>query len=60
MTYCNQCSWSLNSNQLPQLDFYTFFPTNVRQLVRQMSALVIPVSVAVSPMPIAVNTVQLA
>ena len=35
MTRCTDSSGSLNSNQLLQLDFYTPFPTNVRQLVRQ-------------------------
>ena len=35
MTHCDDCSGSLNSNQLLQMDFYTPFPTNVRQLVRQ-------------------------
>ena len=35
LTPCNYCSGPLNSNQLLQLDFYTPFPTNVRQLVRQ-------------------------
>ena len=35
MTCCSHCSGSLNSNQLPPLDFYTPFPKNVRQLVRQ-------------------------
>ena len=35
LTPCGDCSGSLNSNQLLQLDFYTSFPTNVRQLVRQ-------------------------
>ena len=30
-----ECNGSLNPNQLHQQDFYTPFPTNVRQLVRQ-------------------------
>ena len=35
MTPCYEYSVSLNPNQLHQQDFYTPFPTNVRQLVRQ-------------------------
>ena len=33
LTPCSHCSGSLNSNQLPQVDFYTSVPTNVRQSV---------------------------
>ena len=39
LTCCEQCSGSLNQDQLHQQDFYTPFFTNVRQLVRQMSGL---------------------
>ena len=34
LTPCCDCRGSLNSNQPPQLDFYTSFSTNVRQSVR--------------------------
>ena len=35
LTLCFNCSGSFNPGSLLQLDFYTPFPTNVRQLVRQ-------------------------